>query len=347
MPSYTSYKNYLAILKEKSKPQYLKKSLIISLAVAIFTLGTFSALILLTVKIGNEGQTKKDFVQRAFNTFTTGKNSLSDNLESFQVAGVTAKFLDEEKESSQAAQGYTITLSEEDKTIAKIESTILLLNTQKSDLEKQFTPLGYLDFKNKVIEYFDESIRALSQLKDEHKFAKDLILTLGADFYLPKLTQEGLWEQKDKEKVKDYYEMLAQEVQKTQTKIVLLSPPNNYQSFFKQQIEYLKTVENLSQNIITILSQDDSKDPEEATQSEKAYQLMQLARSESEELSKSLITERFGAYEKQDNLAKFSKAKLLENTIEVELQGLIQEEEFSRAPLTDAINKIKSFIRIY
>lgn len=347
MPSYTSYKNYLAILKEKSKPQYLKKSITLALVIAVLALGTFSSLLLLTVQIGNETQNKKDFVQRAVNTFTSGKNSLSDNLESFQVAGATTKFLDDAKESSQAAQGYLVTISEEDKTIARAENAILLLESQKNDLEKQFTPPEYDDIKIKIIEYFDESIKALSQTRDEHKFSKDLILTLGSDFYLPKLTQENLWEQNDKEKVKDFYKSLAQEVQKSQGKIVLLSPPETYKSFFKQQTEYLKIVENLSQNIIALLSQEEPKNPDESTQLEKAYQMMQSAKRDSDLLSKSLLAERLSAYESKDNLAKFSKSKLLESSITLELQGLVGEVEFSQAPIMEAINKLKSFADFY
>ncbi|MBI4037765.1 hypothetical protein HY382_01815 [Candidatus Curtissbacteria bacterium] len=347
MPAYTSYKNYLALLKEKSKPQYFKKSLNLVLIVTVLALGVVSSLIILTVNIGREAKLKKDFAQTAVNTFTTGKNTLADNLESFQIAGATTKFLDEVKESSQAAQGYQVTISEEDKTIAKAENTILLLESQKRDLEKQTTPADQQKVKETIIEYFNESISALTQIRDEHKFAKDLILTLGADFYLTKLTQDGLWEQQDKTKVINFYNSQTTEVQKTQSKIIMLTPPSNYRSFFKQQIEYLKRVENLSQSIITLLSQEDSKDPDEAKQIEKAYQLLQTAKEESNKLAKNLMTERLSAFEKQDNLAKFAKARILESAIEDQLQSLIQEEEFNAAPIIEAIDKIKNIISVY
>lgn len=343
-----SYKNYLEILKEKRKPRRLKKTFIISLLFVLISLGISSSLLFVVYQKEMPKIIKNQYLDLTATGFTKVSASLDENLASFQVAGAKVKFIDSYKESSKSAQGYFVTISDLEKNLSTIHSSQALILTESNDLKNIKTPQAFEGLNKDLLGYYQSASQNLDGVEKDYSFTRDIMLILGSDFYTPQLTKDELWKEKNNDDVKKYYEKTKNEAEETINKLETITPPQNFKEYQQTQLKYLALVKNVSDNILKILEGRDETNPDNATQLEKAYQLLIGAKRENEEISKNLLGQRLKLFSLKDNLEKFAATKILENSIKQkfdEAQNITPEQKLSLTGFIDfATQKITGFL---
>ena len=133
---------------------------------------------------------------------------------------------------------------------------------------------------------------------------------------MPTLTQNDLWENGKKEDVINYYKATKDEANVSLSELSSLAPPPHLKDYYDAQIAYLTRLVALSDNILNTLAQDDSKNPDEATQMEKAYQLTLGAKVDNEAVEKTLLSEKLKLLNVKENLNKIAPIALRKNSIQ-------------------------------
>lgn len=332
------YKHYLEALDKKSGLQ-LSTKLLIALFLLIFTtVGTISALF---YKYQKEEPARRQYqyLQSISTDFESSSASIGELLTTFKVAGDKIAIVDSLQETAESASGFFVSLDDIEKEIAIIEQTRENLNQKQLRLEEKSSPRGLADLGNQIIEFYNQSASVMSDLYNDHLFAKQLLLAAGPKFYLPTLTDDQLWEKGDKQEIINYYESSKVEANVALSNLAKLSPAPHFQEYYQAQIAYLTLLVNLADNIINTLSVSDDKDKESATQIEKAYQLLVGAKRENESISKKLLEEKLKITDIKENLAKLAPIEIRKLSIQENLTFAFAQTPAIKEP------KLPSFLR--
>lgn len=298
----------------------MHKGAIVTLAAAFIAVGTISASIYQYQKEAPL-RAQYQYLETVRIDFSASAQSINEVLTTFNVAGDKVEILDSLKESTSSASGagFYVSLDDLEKSISKIESTQQNIQLKKSTLEKKSIPDKLLDLNNQILDFYSQTIVTFSQLNSDHLFAKQLLLASGPKFYIPTLTQDELWEQKDQQKIIDYYQSTKEEADIALDDLAALSVPPHFEQYYNAQVAYLTLLVNLSDNIINTLSVQNDSDIEAATQMEKAYQLLVGAKRDNETASKKLLEEKLKLVDLGQNLNKIAPIEIRKNSIEQNL----------------------------
>ena len=312
---YQPYKHYLDFLSQKSGLSIFQKTFLTSLSIILVTSGMISALFYWQYQKNQESQTQNQYLQIAGSAFTTSSQALNDVFSNFQVLGASARYVDELKEAMVAPTAFTIPQEDVTKTISLIETIRKQIVFQKNQLQSQNVPAEFGSLQQDLMGFYDQSEKLLDTLYSQQKFTKELLMSLGPNFYLPVLTNESLWNQGKSQEIIDYYQKINGEANKTLASLARLNVPEEFKNYFETQIAYLELLVNTSTEITEILSEKD--EPEgDITQIEKAYQVLVDAKRQNETIAEDLLTQRLNLLSKETNLAKFAPVKIKQNAIE-------------------------------
>ena len=326
-----SYKDYLSFIEKSKKPSILKRSLFLTSIFALIILGISSAFIYYFYQKENPVRAQNQYLELANGGFATTKQSLEELLVTFQIAGSKTALIDTLKEStSSSLPGYFVTLDDLTKILAKIESVRASVAFQKDSLKKEATPKPYQSLNSNLISFYEESEKLLNDLYKNYQFAKDLLLATGPNFYLPTLSNESLWQKGQKGEIKSYYENIQKEAANTFAKLSKLSVPDGFADYLENQIIYLQLVQTTSANIISTLSQEESTDPQRATQLEIAYQQFANAKRENEALFEKVLQEKLKLTSLKKNFDKFAYVRIKQNSLEAKLADAFSSQPQSK-----------------
>ena len=317
-----SYKQYLSFVANYKKSNPFLRAISASALIAIvFILGIGAVgagvYLVQTPKIA-----AKNYLETATASFISTQGSISALLESFQVAGARTQTIDTLKESSQSASGYLISVGDVVKSADTIDVTKRLIGAQQAQIKSLKVPGQYKKVNGNIEEYQQIALSSLNGVEADVKFQKDLLLILGSSFYLPSLSDESIWKEKNNEAIIAYYEKTKLDAQVAQEKLNSLTPPPKYEKYYALQKLYLEKLLQVSDNILKILKEGEDQNLENASQIEKAYQVLVGARRENEQLSGDLLTEKLKLFATKTNLEKLADVRLREDSIKQELEQL-------------------------
>ncbi|MBI3282887.1 hypothetical protein HYZ70_02315 [Candidatus Curtissbacteria bacterium] len=308
------YKYHLKLASYRKGYSFWRKLMAAMAALTFMAGGTVSALYYQYQKEAPARQ-EYQYLSATSTDFYLTSRSISELLEAFSIAGEKTTKIDTLAESSQSASGFFVALDDLERNLAKIEATGRNLAEKELNLSSKAVPEKLTEQSRQILDFYREAQTVLSDLYENHLFAKQLLLTMGPKFYLPSLVESGLWETGSKEQILDYYNSAKEETNTALSELAKLSPPDHLIEYYDSQIAYLTILVNLSDNIINTLSLSDDKDEDSATQIEKAYQLLVGAQRENEALSKKLLEEKLKIVDVRKNLNKLSAIKIRENSI--------------------------------
>ena len=325
-----SYKHYLALFEEKPAP------LISKIALSLLSLSVLFAGIFLVIfyQYAKEAplRIKYQYLQSISIDFNQSNQSLKEVLSEFKVAGAKVQFVETLKEKTGSEAAFFAALDDLEKSASKIESAQNNLLAKKETLLQKAVPGELLDLNSKIIDFYERSSAILSTIQNDHLFAKQLLLASGPKFYLPKLTDDQLWERADKEEIIAYYKSQKDEANTALANLAKLTPASHFQNYYDAQIAYLALLVNLSDNIINTLSVADEQDLERATQIEKSYQLLVRAKRENETIEKKLLQEKLNIVDIEENLNKLAPIEMSANSLVGNLNLLENSTPKPQAP---------------
>ena len=338
-----SYREYLNLLDKKPNISILKKGLLAIFVICLIITGISSAFYYYQYNKQAPERAETQYLESASSGYYSAKQSISEVQASFQVAGAKVEAVDKLKEASTSASGFFTALDDAEKTIALLESTKESLLFQKSQIPKLYYPPKFDDINNQLIAFYDEGVKLCNALTSDHKFAKEFLLASGPNFYLPKLSEENLWTSGKNEEIIAYYQKIKDDADTTLGNLSQLSLPDDYKNDIKTQLDYLELLVNTSTKIIEILSQENNPDVEEATQLEKAYQVLIGAKRANENNSQKLLDFRLNFLTGDNSLAKFANLKVRQNSLDLKFNEILQNRlKTKNRELPVFIQKIKN-----
>lgn len=329
-----SYKQHLELITQKQKPKFVQKSLFAFLGVAFLALGFISSLFYYQYKKDEPLRRENNYLQSITGSFNTTKQGVDETLASFKVAGSKIKIIDSSKESTPQAVGFYTSLDDIDKGIDKIEALEKNIKFQKSLLKNQEVLPKFLVITSDITSFYNNSFGILETSKKEQQFAKDMLSATGLSFYLPVLSDEAMWASKDDAQIKKYYETKKLEANGALSSLAKLSVPPDFRIYYDNQIAYLTLFVETGSKITDILSKESDKNPEVATQLEKAYQVLNAAKKQNEEIASKLLSERLRVFDVKRNLERFASINLTASALNSRLIDLIQAQD---QPKTDQV----------
>lgn len=335
----SSYQYHLFLLRQKAKPNFGKKILFLSCLVVILTIGFISALMYWQYSKEAPLRAENTYLQVATDGFSSTAQAVTEVFETFQVAGAKTVAVDSLKEASSSvmAEGYPILLQDIDKTVAKIEAAQKVITNKKLDLKSQITPLKFDQLNASLLSFYDSALENLENSKRENLFAKDMLLSLGQTLYLPTIADETLWTLQNKQQILGYYQSKKEELNGALAALSKLDTPETFKTYYQLQIEYMTKLAVLSDEIIKVLSQEDDKNPDNALQVEKAYQILTRAKKENEPFSQKLLEERGKAFDLKRNFELYAPVKIAQNSLEQELTDIYDQQLEIRALKTPEV----------
>lgn len=322
-----SYKYYLNLLEKSSKTSPIKKFILFVLTALFILVGIFSSLIYYFYQKEAPIRSQNQYLRLASGGFNSIEQSLDEILSLYQVAGTKAQIIDTSKESSPSASGYFVSLDDVQKIMSSLEKVKSDIDYQKGLLQDQKTPQRYSRLHNDLLNFYTQTGTLLSSLANDQKFSKDMLMALGADFYLPVLTNQKLWTNSNKDEITNYYEKNKTLANTTLANLSKISPPAKFKPFYDAQMAYFEVVVKVSDNVISTLKQTDSPDPDAATQMEKAYQILIGAQRENEKYADTLTEEKLKIFDIKKNLQEFSAVSLTQNSLRDVLTDHLTNQE--------------------
>ena len=313
----SSYKYHLYLLKQKAKPRFVKKILSLLLLVIILAVGVFSSLMYWLYNQEAPLRAQNTYLEVASDGFNSTAQSINEVFETFQVAGAKTVAVDSLKEASASVliEGYPILLQDIDKTVAKIESAKRLVTNKKLDLKNQAAPLKFDELNNNLLSFYDSVIVNLENSKKENLFAKDMLLAMGQNLYLPTISDETLWTLQNRDGLKTYYQSKKEELNNSLAALSKLQTPPIFKDYYQLQMDYLTKLAILSDEITKTLNEQDDKNPQNALPVEKAYQILNKAKKENADLSGKLLSQRLKAFDLKRNFEVYAAVKVTQNSL--------------------------------
>ncbi len=324
----SSYKYHLYLFRQKTKIGFGKKIIRGLLGLTVLTIGTISALIYWLYKTESPIRAEIQYLDIANGGFSSTQQSLSEILQTFQVAGEKTIAVDSLKEASGSVvpTGYIILLEDLDKTIAKIESTEKIIKNKKLDLKKLEIPQKFEAINDNLLSYYDQTVQTLQSTKQGQFFAKEMLTAMGQNLYLPTLSDETLWTLKNEEPIKTYYQNKKIELDTALAALSRLSPPDAFKKYHEAQIAYLTRLAEVSDKIINTLSLENDKNPENVQQIEIAYQILNTYKKDNEPAAKNLLTERLQAFDLKRNYEIFAPVNIAQNSLNQKFTDIMQNQ---------------------
>lgn len=289
---------------------------------------------------------ESDYLKTAAVGFSSSSQSINDLLGGFQVAGVKVEAVDKLKEASSEAlnSGYFVALDDLEKTRAAIDASRTNILFNKEELSKLDPPPQFHDLNMSLLNFYDEAAAILSAMDKEHKFAKDFLIAVGPNFYIPTLSIESIWQEGKNQEIIEYYKKIKEDAQKALSALYLLSAPDNSQEYFKTQIAYFELLVKTADSIAAILSEAPDTNLENATQIEKAYQFLGSARRENEVISQKLLSQRLKLFSKDENLEKLRSVTVRQKAIEVKFDLIYANQpQYNQTQLLDYLSNFNPF----
>lgn len=333
----SSYQHHLSVLKQKAKPKLIHKTLLLILATVLLGLGFLSSLIYYQYKKDEPLRVENHYLQNAIGAFSQTKQALDETLQSFQVAGAKIKLIDSLKESTPQAAGYWTQLDDLDRTMAKIDALEKNIRYQNAQIKKQEIPEKFKSTTEDLANFYQTGLTILEAAHREQQFAKDILIASSLNFYLPVLTDEAMWTHKDSKQISAYYESKKTEANSALTALAKLSVPDDFKLYYNNQIAYLTIFVETGSKIIDTLNQKEDPNPENATQIEKAYQILNAAKGQNQKISQTLLNERLKVYDPKRNLERFAQMNIMASSINSRMTDLAS---WQREPKTDQILQV-------
>lgn len=321
-----SYKYYVSVLEKKPKASLIQKTLLLIIALVLVTGGTVSAFSFWQYYKEAPLRAENHYLEVAISGFTSSKNSLTEIIGSFQVAGVKVKAVDSLKEATPTAQGYYVTLGDIEKAISQVESTQKSLLDQKNQLSKLAVPVKFEAVRKDLLAYYNGSISLLDSFLAEQNFQKEILVASGTGFYLPVLTDETLWQNQKPQPIIDYYEVKKRQANIALSDLSRLTVPDDFKAYYDDQIAYLELLVNVGSDITKTLSGTNEAGKDSVPQIEKAYQILQQGKIKNENLASQLLAEKLKVFDKKRNLEKFAEVSIAQNALQGKLTDLYQNE---------------------
>lgn len=330
----SSYQHHLSLVLQKEKPRFFQNTLLAAFGVGLLFLGFVSSLLYYQYKKDEPLRQEVQYLQFINGSFNTTRQGVNETLENFKVAGAKIKIVDKSKESTPQAAGFYSLLDDTDRSIDKIETLQKNIKFQKNLIRKQDTPAKFQAISQDFESFYDISIASLEASKKEQLFAKQMLAASGLSFYLPVLSDEAMWASRDVKTIKKYYEDKKLEANTALTSLGTLSVPLEFQNYYNNQIAYLTLFVETGNKIIDLLAKEDDRDPEVATQIEKAYQVLNNAKKQNEDTAQTLLQERLKVFDTKRSLERFAQINLVSQNLGNRLSDLNTAQ---KQPKTDQI----------
>lgn len=323
------YKYYLDFYKRNTKPTPLRHLLPVFFVIVFAVFGAVSSLSFYLYSKEAPLRAKNDYIVTLANVYNASRDSAGDVLNNFKVAGTKTAVISTVAESSASANGYFIALDDQQKILDKIQLAQKNISFQRSQLTGKTIPFGLEPITTQIVSYLDNTQLTLTEIYNEQNFGKQLLQIQGPDFYLPKLTNDNLWQKPDKESVSAYYQDAKGQADSTLNKLAQVDPPQEFKNYWEMEIEYLNLVKLVSDNTLSIINTA-SVSQEGPTQAEKAYQFITDVKNQKNQLIIDLESERLKFISTQGNLDKFNSVINSQKGIEAYLESikLKPESEF-------------------
>ena len=318
---YQPYKQYLDFLNKSPKHSTLQKSAVIIFLIFFITFGAASSFFYWQYQKTKSVLIENQYLEKSTAGFLSASQSLDDVFGSFQVLGTKTKIIDELKEASNSPSAFYVPVEDATKTIANIDNVKKHILFQKNQSLNQLVPPKFNELQQGFIGFYDESTKLLDSLYNQQKFTKELLVSLGPNFYLPVLTNDSLWKEGKSREIIDYYQKIKEEANQTLTNLAGLNVPGEFENHYQRQISYLELLVETSTKIIEILSEDNVQS-RDITQIEKAYQVLVGAKRQNETIAEQLLEERLNLLSKETNLSKFAPTKMIQNSIASKLTDI-------------------------
>src|SRR3990167_2377090 len=307
----SSYRHHLELSLQKAKPKFVEKSFFLIIGVILLGLGFLSSLFYYQFKLDEPLRAQNQYLENVIGSFSQTKQSVNETRQSFQVAGANIKFVDNLKESTPQAAGYYTYLNDIDSTRAKIDSLEKNIRYQKTQSRRTDVPVKFQSVTDDLNNFYDISLNILQQSKSEQTFAKEMLSATGLSFYLPVLADEAMWASLDTKQIKSYYENKKLEANTSLTALAKLTVPPEFKPYYDAQIAYLTLFVETGGKVVDILNLPDDKDPEAATQLEKAYQVLNSAKSQNEPIAQTLLAQRLKVFDQKRNYERFAQINIM------------------------------------
>lgn len=347
----SSYKYHLHILRIKTKSSFTKKTLQFFAFLLLLLIGASTAFVYWLYKAEAPLRAEVEYLEAINGGFITTKQSVSELLETFQVAGTKTILVDNLKEASSSVlpTGYIVLLEDIDKTVAKIESTERLIKNKKLDLKKLETPFKFENTSRDLSAFYDQVLQTLESSQQDQAFTKEMIVAMGENLYLPTLSDETLWTLKNEEQIKNYYKNKKTELDTSLAALSRLSPPEAFRLYHQTQIAYLTNLADVSDKIINTLSLENDQSTDSPLQIEKAYQILNAYKKDNDITAEKLFTERNKAFDLKRNYDIYATLKIKQNSLEQKLTEISasqpQIKNFKTPKLiVDLIDKSKTIL---
>ncbi len=335
-----SYREYLdEIQKPSLRKNALKQAVLGIFIFSAICFALFSAYRYAEYKNDLPKKAKALYVQSAKTGIGTINQSLEEITSSFKVAGLKIEKGEESAPTQANYQNtYYETLTEIVRNLTKIESARKNITFVESEVKKMPPPQGTDSINSEILAYLKDSYGLLDELEKEQKASKDFLLAAGSDLYFVQISDESLWQRKNNDEIRTYYENKITEVQTVKSKFVQLTVQN--QELAGAQIAYLNLLENMSKNIVSLLINPDKSQPNAIPRIEVAYQILNEARKQSEVIAPKLTDEKLKIIKIEDNLSKFLPLAARANNLEVKLNELhLQSNRSKFEVILDTISR--------
>ncbi len=318
-----SYREYLELVERyhQSSATVVKSLLSLGLVVVVvFTLSVF-----LSVNSNQKIQPSLDaanYFDNAKTSFFKTRQSMGDLVSSFQVAGEKTVQVDKLNQStSSATPGFFITLGDTQNLISQVKSTKENITFERDTLKQLSPPEVYLTLNSQLIEYHNQTEQFLNDVQKTQEEVKDLLLAAGPNFYLPAMSDEGVWQSQNADKIKAYYENKKKNAQDAQNSFKSIKTSDKLVDYKAAQLSYFQLVINVSDNILTTLNKPVPADvnSDQPTNIEEAYQALTGAQKENELIAQKLSDEKLKLTSTQEIRDKVSllnqRAKIIESAL--------------------------------
>ena len=338
------YKYYLRLLEKKPRLKIFQKVLIIIISLMLIAGGGSTAFYYWQYQKEKPIQLENNYLEIAGSGFFAAQQSISDVHAGFQVAGTKTDIVNNLYEASASSSGFFVLVDQLDRTVANIESAGKNVYFQKKQLLETETPLKFTDLESKLVSFYDKSAQVFDSLKSRHQFAKEFLLAAGPNFYLQELSGEELWKTGKNEEIIAYFEGIKTEANDSLRKLSELEPPEDFKEQLKTQVSYMELLVRMADNIISLLSQPEDSNTENATQIEKAYQVLIGARRENETFKEKLVNARSQLFSPEGNLLQFGPLRIEENSLTSDLENVYaQRKQVKTSKLPVFLQKIITF----
>lgn len=313
-----SYKYFLHIQKKLPKTTAATKLILLTSAVILMILGSFSALAYYQYKKEAPTKAARLYLEAAIIDFNSTRTATDELVTSAAVAGTKIEYIKSQEEPP-AKAAYHASLDDVERILAQTNLIRKNIDSAKA-LSQTNTPPQYQDLNLALANYYQDLDAALLNLALDYRFIRDITLAIGPDLYLPVLSQKDLWEKEDWQVIKTHYEKLQESSNTALTKLAKLEVPGKFRTYHEQEIAYITLLVNLSTGIANILSVAGDTTGDTATQIEKAYELLVKSEKVNLELAEDIFKKRTEIFDTKRNLEGLAHIRIQENSLASKLE---------------------------